>query len=127
MPAIGARAQMMRLIHGFEITQALRVVVEFGIADLLSCPATAVDLAQQTGVDPSALDKIVRLLAAVGVFDVDDAGRYVATELSDQLRSASESSLAPWVRLVTRDYLWAAWAGTAQCIRSGKPAFGALQ
>lgn len=123
MATAHARRELLRLIHGFEVSQALRIAVELGIADMLNDPLTADQLAECAKVDSSALARTLRLLHAVGVFGVDDRGRYTRTSMSELLRTNAPASLAPWTRLLTREYIWSAWAHAPEAVRTGASVF----
>ena len=61
--------QIMRLGFGFAVSQALRVIIELGIPDLLATGALSVDeIATATQSDADALYRVMRLLAPEGVF-----------------------------------------------------------
>ena len=61
--------QIMRLGFGFAVSQALRVMIELGIPDLLAGGEQSVDeLATATQSDADALYRVMRLLAPEGVF-----------------------------------------------------------
>ena len=61
--------QIMRLGFGFAVSQALRVIIELGVPDLLAAGEQSVDeLAAATQSDADALYRVMRLLAAEGVF-----------------------------------------------------------
>ena len=61
--------QIMRLGFGFAVSQALRVIIELGIPDLLAVSEQSVDeLATATQSDADALYRVMRLLAPEGLF-----------------------------------------------------------
>jgi hypothetical protein len=64
---------------------AIRVAATLRIADRLDRPRAAAELADETGADPDALERLLRHLATVGVLDRDDAGRYTPTALGECL------------------------------------------
>ena len=64
--------QMMRLINGYQVSQALHVAATLGIADLLrDGPRSSDALADIVGADRDALYRLLRALAAVDVFHED--------------------------------------------------------
>lgn len=70
------------------------VAVRLGIPDLLADePKTAGELAEVTGQHPGALGRMMRALAARGVFEEQPDGRYALTPLSELLRSGVAGSL----------------------------------
>jgi hypothetical protein len=87
-------ARMQQLLSGFQISQALYVIAELGVAtELLDGPRRVEDLASNTGAEPDALRRIIRLLASLGVFRTDgdtveitDLGRTLADGPVDSVR-----------------------------------------
>ena len=64
---------MLRMIQGFWLSRALSVVVKLGIADLLKEGPKSIDeLAQATKTHAPSLYRVLRALAAEGVFSEDD-------------------------------------------------------
>ena len=56
-------------------SRALHVVAELGVADhLLDEPVAAKELALQCNADPEGLDRLLRLLAAHGIFEYRSGG-----------------------------------------------------
>jgi Dimerisation domain len=61
--------RMQQLLSGFEVSQALYVIAELGVATaLLDGPRSVDDLAAATGADVDALGRIIRFLASLDVF-----------------------------------------------------------
>lgn len=62
-------AQMILLLGGFRISQALYAAAALGVADhLVTGPAPAEVLAGRTGAHAPSLRRLLRTLASVGVF-----------------------------------------------------------
>src|SRR4051812_14538681 len=86
---------MRRLITGFRISQAIHVATRLGIADLLAeGTRSSDDLATATETNPDALYRLLRALAAAGVFHEDANHNFSLTELGDCLRSDAPESVA---------------------------------
>jgi hypothetical protein len=89
-----AAVQMQQLLAGFEVSQALYVVAELGVATaLLDGPRSVEDLAEATNADSDALGRIIRFLTALGVFrsaeggvEITDLGRTLADGPADSVR-----------------------------------------
>jgi DNA-binding IclR family transcriptional regulator len=72
-----ANAEVLELTLGFQISQAIYVAVSLGLADLLTTgPRTSTDLSVAVGAHPASLYRLMRALAAVGLFHEDDSGRF---------------------------------------------------
>src|SRR6185436_12828453 len=90
-PAV-AQAQPAELVADLAkahiAARCLHVVANTGVADAIDdAGATAAQVAAQVGADPGALDRVLRLLAAHGVFAHGPEGRYVHTPASRLLRN----------------------------------------
>jgi O-methyltransferase domain/Dimerisation domain len=119
-PAMALR----RLVNGYYASQALSVVATLGIADLLAeGPRTSDDLATATNTDPSALYRVLRALAAEGVFTEGDNRQFDLTPVGYHLRSDADPSLQAWTAFVGRPYQWKAWTRLVDSVRTGENAF----
>ena len=118
---------LARLIDGFRVTQTIYAAVELGIPDLLADAERDVDdLAETSRADPSALYRLLRALASLGVLHETDGRRFSLTELGRPLRSDVPGSLHGWVRLNGRDYIWRSWGNLAGAVREGANSFRML-
>ena len=115
-------AQMMQYIVGRWISKPLYVAAELGIADLLAeeGPLTPEALAEKTGVQAPFLYRILRALAAVGVFQEDEQQRFGLTPLSDCLRTGAMRSMA---RMFNADWNDLAWMHLMEGVRTGRTPF----
>ena len=74
--------QLLRLGFGFTVSQALRVVIELSIPDLLAAGKLSADeLAGATKSNADALYRVLRLLASEGVFREVPPRQFELTEL----------------------------------------------
>lgn len=90
----GVRLQLIDVLGGFLRTQALHTVAVLGIADLVGDEPVAVEtLATQVQADPSALHRVLRVLASNGIFSESAPGAFVSTALSDGLRTEAPLSV----------------------------------
>jgi hypothetical protein len=108
---------------GYLLSRALHVVAELGVADLLSAgPKSAQELAAATGTHADSLARLLRMLAAHGVFAEDDRGGFALTSLAQPLQSGVPGSLRDAVRMID-DMSWNAAGDLLYSISTGKPAF----
>ena len=64
-----ARDALWQMTNAYQTSQAIHVAATLGIADLLEDgPRSADELAEATGARASALYRLLRALASVGVF-----------------------------------------------------------
>jgi hypothetical protein len=114
----------MRLVNGYQVSQAIHVAVTLGIPDLLADGArTSDELAEEAGADVDSLYRLLRALAGVGVVHEDDDRRFSLTPVGERLRSDVPGSLYGWAAFVGRPYYWQAWSDLVNSVRTGENAF----
>src|ERR1700691_4065829 len=75
-----AARTLLQMIWGIHISRAVYVAAELGIADLLADgPMSAADLARGTGTQAPSLYRVLRLLAALGVFEEHESRSFSLT------------------------------------------------
>jgi SAM-dependent methyltransferase len=117
-----ARA-LLRLISGYQVSQAVYAVAKLGIADLLRDGPQGSDvLAQATGTDARALYRVLRTLASVGVFIEDGAARFALTPMGACLQTGVPASLRASA-ISTGEENYRAFAEVLYSVRTGKSAF----
>ena len=120
------RDAMLSMTNGFRVSQAIHVAATLGIADLLKDGTRTVEeLAKTTGTDASALSRLLRALASVGVF-TETKGGIGQTPLSETLQSDAPGSVRAWAMHIGQHYFWNSWGHLLNSIRSGNSAFGEL-
>lgn len=111
------------LIHGHWVSRLIYVAAELGVADLLkNGPKSADDLAASTGAHPRALRRVLRALASVGVFAVED-DRFALTPTAELLQSDNPSSMRDFARIEGNDWHWRTWGDILHSVKTGEPAF----
>jgi hypothetical protein len=117
-------AVLRRLVNGYQVTQAIHVAATLGIADLLGEGAKSSDeLARATGAHPDALYRLLRALAALGVFHEGEGRSFSLTPIGDCLRSDAEESVGGWAAFVGEPYYWQAWGALLHSVKTGENAF----
>ncbi len=90
------REALLGMIGGYQLTQLVHVVAVLRIADLLGDgPKSARDLAGQAGANSDRLYRVLRALAAVGMFDEREGRSFALTPMSELLRADHPESLRP--------------------------------
>ncbi|MGH3657271.1 MAG: methyltransferase family protein, partial [Micromonosporaceae bacterium] len=106
---------------------AVRVAATLRIADhLVQGRRTAPELAEATGADADALDRVLRHLVTVGVLGRDEADRYLLTALGEALRDDHPAGLRAMLdleRAIGRADL--SFVQLLHTVRTGAPAFPA--
>jgi hypothetical protein len=117
-----ARDRAFVLVSGFRATQLVRAVTELRIPDLVADgPRNAADLAEATGVMTGPLQRAMRALVSVGVFDEVDGGRFAATPVSDWFRDRPGSMRGIALMLPGESYR--AFGDLMYSLKTGEPAF----
>ena len=115
--------QLLNLITGYWISQAICVAAELGLADLLGKRGRRVeDLAAATNTHPDALYRLLRALAASGVFAEGAPREFMLTPMGALLKSEMPGNLRDFSRLQGDGWHWGAWGALGQSVRNGRPA-----
>jgi hypothetical protein len=114
------------LSNGMVVSRCLHVVADLGVADHIGeTPESADALALRCGCDGDALERVLRLLAAHGVFEfVDGAVRH--TRASALLRSDHAMSMRALPRMMGLPGFLTAFVGLEQSVRTGVPSITAV-
>lgn len=111
---------LLGIVRGYQGSRAVAAAAELGIADLLQDGPVPVDvLAERTGTDAATLYRLLRALAAIGVFHEDDQHRFAQSPMSEYLRRDHPLSVDPVTRMFVADYEWRAWAALTDSVRTG--------
>lgn len=114
---------MLRMITGYQRSQALYVAAKLGIADLLADgPKTVEELANASGAHAPSLYRLLRALASEGVFREQDTGSFELTSMAELLRSDIPGSVQAWAIMFNQEQ-YQAWTGMLTSIQTGKAAF----
>ena len=117
---------LMRLVNGYQVSQAIHVAAVLGIADhLAGGPRRIEDLAQATASDPQSLYRLLRALAAVGIFREEDDRAFALTPMAQCLRSDVDDPVGPWAVFIGRPYVRRAWDELLYSVQTGDNAFSA--
>ena len=116
--------ELLTLIWGYRVSQAIHVVSLLGIPDLVAMtPKTPQELAAATGSDADTLRRVLRALAAYRVMQEDEGGRFGLTELGERLRSDAPGSLRDVAIGLFRPPMWDAWGRLPESVRTGQNTF----
>lgn len=111
------------LTNGWVVSRCLQLVAECEVADHLDDdPHPAAVLAGRCGLDADALERVLRLLSAHGVFARAEGGGYAHTEASRLLRSDHPRSMRALGRMHNLPQFRGCYAEFAHALRTGRPA-----
>jgi len=111
-------------VSGYQAAQPVHVAAQLGLADLLADgPRSIAELADATGTHAPSLERLVRMLAALGVVAEEANGRISLTPLGSPLRAGVPGSVRDRVLFLTGDWYWRSWGELLYSVRTGEPAF----
>ena len=100
-PSMPPEAQLMQILGGAFLSQAVYVAAKLGLADLLADEPRAVKyLAEKTATDERSLYRVLRTLSSAGVFCQTADKVFANTPVSETLRSnvaGSQRDMAIWM------------------------------
>jgi len=115
-------AQMVLLLGGFRISQALYVAAALGVADQLAAGPVPVEvLAERAGAHPPSLYRLLRTLASMGVFSEPEPGVFALTPLGRTLASGQPGSMRDVVIMFMETH-YAPFGELLHTLRTGQPA-----
>ncbi|HSS68674.1 MAG TPA: methyltransferase [Nocardioidaceae bacterium] len=124
---MNATSDMLRLIVGFRVSQAVHVAAELRLADHLAAgPLNVSTLAERVGADPDALRRLLRALSATGVFVEQPDDVFATNELGATLESQHPARLRAISSNTSSTYFWDAWGRLEHSVRTGENAFYSL-
>lgn len=108
---------------GMWVTQAVAAAARLGIADALaqSQPQESTTLAHAVGAEATALARLLRTLASLGVLSQPTPQQYALTPVGELLRRDSPGSMRDWLIAETDTPHWQAWGKLHESVRSGQP------
>ena len=75
------RDRLMQMITGMWVAKSIGVLARLGVADHMAAGPTPVgDIAAAVSVNPGALFRMMRALAAVGIFERTNGDRFSLTD-----------------------------------------------
>ncbi len=107
-------------LFGYMLSRAISVAAELALADhLVAGPRYYTDLAALAEVDQRALHRVLRLLAAAGVFQETSPGTFALNDVAELLRSDHPHSLRAFAVMATSPSHWLPWGRLSDTLRSG--------
>jgi hypothetical protein len=125
--SVTTAAKLREMISGYWISQSIHVAAKLGIADLLKAGSkTSEKLAEETGMQPRALYRLLRLLASVGIFAESEDRHFGLTQLAEPLQSGVAGSLRGWAIAINQEHFHRSWSELLYSVRTGAPAFNRI-
>ena len=123
MIATDSSIELMHLINGYQVSQALQVAATLGVADQLKDGPKYYDaVARACGAPPTSLYRLLCALAAVGVFHETGNKEFSLTPLGVCLTSDAPGSTRNYARWIGTPGQWRPWGNLLHSIKSGESA-----
>ncbi len=120
------RQELFNMISGYRTTQALYVAAKLGIADhLVHGPKRAEELAKEVGANSKALFRLMRHLAALGVFTQDESRKFGLAPLGKLLCNDNPESMR-YGAIFAGEENYKATGNLLHSVRTGETAFNHL-
>lgn len=114
--------QMVQMLAGFQISQALYVAAGLGVADrLVDGPRPVGEIAAATGAHAPSLYRVLRTLSSLGVFTEPTPGCFALTPLGQTLTTDHPSSMRD-LAIVWMETHYTPFARLTDTVRTGAPA-----
>jgi hypothetical protein len=111
--------QMVQLLAGFQLSQALYAVAKLDVATVLERgPKSVKTLADEVGAAAEPLARLLRTLASVGLFVETQPGTYATTPLGATLAADAPGSMRD-LALMWMETHYAPFGGLVDTIRTG--------
>jgi 2-polyprenyl-3-methyl-5-hydroxy-6-metoxy-1,4-benzoquinol methylase len=121
-----AAAEMRRVGMAMWSSAIIQAAGELRLADAIGDePVSVEDLAAKTGADPDTLLRLLRALAAHGIFQSDVDGRYSHTQFSHTMRSDVPGSVLNLNLLGAAEWNWVIWSRLGDAVKTGEAIFPA--
>ncbi|MGH8289408.1 MAG: methyltransferase [Steroidobacteraceae bacterium] len=126
MTATDPRQTALQLATGYWASRCLHVIAALGVADHIGDGAESPEaLAKAVGAHPQALARVLRALAAHGVFE-EVAGRFGHSAASRLLRTDHPQSLRAFVGMMGMPVHWQAYGKLEHSVRTGESAMSCI-
>ncbi len=117
-------ARLRGVITQYFASRALYAAAVLDVAGALADGAKGIeDLASRIPAHASSLYRVLRVLAAAGIFTELDDGRIANTPLSELLRADAPGSLRDLVLLLGDETSWRSWQHIVHGVRTGESPF----
>lgn len=120
-----ARGALVGMVFGSMSAQVAATAVRLGVADAVGGgERTAEDVAEMCGTDPQATLRLLRAMAALGLFTETRPGGFALTAEGALLREDQPGSVRSFVQLFADPVILRAWEHLDDSLRTGGPSFG---
>ncbi|QKW06338.1 methyltransferase [Streptomyces sp. NA04227] len=108
-------------------SRAVHAAVKLGLVDAIGGGArTVADIAGDLNTDPEATRRLLRALAALGLFTENEPDLFATTVQGALLSTGRPDSMSEFVRMYSDPVMTQAWDTLDESVRSGKRSFDAM-
>ncbi len=112
---------------GIIAAQAMNAAAKLRIPDLLaSGPKTAAELASECGAHAPSLERLLRALATLEMFEATSGGRFRNTPVTETLCTDHPQSQRNFAMFLTAPVFWRPLGELYESVRTGEPAFNRI-
>jgi hypothetical protein len=117
--------QVIQMGMSYWVSRALYAAAKLGLADKLAGgPRSAAELAKETGTLSSALHRLMRLLAGLGILKTEpDGQRFALTPLGEAMKSDAPGAARATLLSLAGPIFWQAFGEYMYSLETGKTAF----
>ena len=117
------QAVIMNAIAGFWLSRSVYLAARLRIADAVGDGASLAAIAKATGTNPDAIARLMRALAANGIFHEEADGSFTQTPVSETLRSGRPGSMRAFAEVELGHDHYEAWGQVDTCFHQDGTAF----
>jgi hypothetical protein len=123
-PTLPPNVRLFEMAAAMVAARAVWLVADLGVADHLDAdPRAVTDLAAATGTHADSLYRVLRLLAAHGVFSEHEGRAFSHSEMSRTLRSDHPAKTRAAVQMLGSEGMWRAFGAMRASLDAGAPAW----
>jgi hypothetical protein len=113
---------MFQIMNGMWVSQIASAFAQLAIADFIATGIFEVDaLAEEASADPSALYRLLRAAATIGLCVETSPKRFALTPVGETLRTNRPGSMRDILLAETAPGHWLPWGRLVDSVRTGKP------
>lgn len=122
-PGLADRTALLRILTSPWLAQCCYALAKLGVPDLLAGgPRPVEEIAAESGTHPGSLHRVLRVLAAEGMFTVDSGGRYGLGSGGELLRTGVPRSSRD-LAVMLGEEVYRSFADITYTLQTGQPAF----
>lgn len=116
-------AKILKIVYDYQLANCVNVATQLHIAEqLYRCPKNVSELASATGSDQEALYRLLRVLAAEGIFKEAEDRVFEYTPAAAALHGATEGSIKYYLQAMLGEHSFA-FGNLLHSIKTGESAF----